>query len=252
MDFQAKSVVVTGASRGIGRAAARAFAEEGAKVAVHFNRDLKAAESTLAALPGKGHILVQADLSDPQQARKVVDAAVENAGSLDVVVNNAGLFEEHPLDMVDFEKWLDAWDRTVALNLLGPANVTYWAVRAMLSRGGGRIVNVSSRGAFRGEPDAPAYGASKAGLNSMSQSLARSLAGHNIFVFVVAPGFVDTEMAADMLNGPEGDEIRNQSPLGRVARPEEVAEVIRFLASARADYMTGAIVDINGASYMRS
>lgn len=252
MEFKEKSVVVTGASRGIGRAVAQAFAAQGARVTVHYNGDLEAAEETLDSLQGSGHTVVQADLSVPGQARTVVECAVRETGALDVVVNNAGIFEEHRVEEVDFDDWLGAWDRTVGTNLFGPANVIYWAVRRMIPQGGGRIVNISSRGAFRGEPDAPAYGASKAGLNSMSQSLAKSLARHKIHVFAVAPGFVDTDMAASFLNGPEGEEIRRQSPLGRVARPEEVAHIVLFLASARADYMTGAIVDINGASYLRS
>jgi NAD(P)-dependent dehydrogenase (short-subunit alcohol dehydrogenase family) len=130
--------------------------------------------------------------------------------------------------------------------------MSFCIIQHMKERGGGKIVNVSSRGAFRGEPDAPAYGASKAGLNAMSQSLAKALAPHNIFVYVVAPGFVETDMAAPALSGPKGNAIRQQSPLGRVALPEEVAQAVTFLASEGTDYLTGCIVDINGASYLRS
>ena len=122
----------------------------------------------------------------------------------------------------------------------------------MIKQGGGRIVNVSSRGAFRGEPEAPAYGASKAGLNQMSQSLAKALAPHNIFVGVVAPGFVETEMAKTKLEGESGVQIRSQSPLNRVAMPDEVARAVLFLAAPGTEFMTGAIVDVNGASYLRS
>jgi len=121
-----------------------------------------------------------------------------------------------------------------------------------MEHGGGRIVNVSSRGAFRGEPEGPAYGASKAGLNAMSQSLAQRLATHNIFVGVVAPGFVETEMGARVLDGPLGDSVRAQSPLNRVARPEEVAYAVLFLASSGSEFSTGTIIDVNGASYLRS
>jgi NAD(P)-dependent dehydrogenase (short-subunit alcohol dehydrogenase family) len=128
----------------------------------------------------------------------------------------------------------------------------YCAAQHMIGQGNGRIVNISSRGAFRGEPDAPAYGASKAGLNSMSQSLAKYLAPYNIFVGVVAPGFVETDMAQETLAGPEGDDIRNQSPFKRVAKPEEVAYATLFLASEGAEFMTGAIIDVNGASYLRT
>jgi NAD(P)-dependent dehydrogenase (short-subunit alcohol dehydrogenase family) len=122
----------------------------------------------------------------------------------------------------------------------------------MIEQGGGRIVNVSSRGAFRGEPLGPAYGASKAALNSLSQSLAKYLAPHNITVSVVAPGFVQTDMALGKLTGVQGDEIRRQSPFNRVARPEEVAYAVLFLASEGAEFMTGAILDVNGASYLRT
>jgi len=157
-----------------------------------------------------------------------------------------------PRRVVDYESWQAAWGQILAENLVGPANVMYWAVRYMINAGGGRIVNVSSRGAFRGEPDQPAYGASKAGLNSMSQSIAQKVAKHNIYVGVVAPDFVQTYMAAKKLSGPEVDSIRRQSPLKRVARPEEVAYAVLFLASEGPVFSTGAIIDVNGASYLRS
>jgi len=121
-----------------------------------------------------------------------------------------------------------------------------------MKSGGGKIINITSRGAFRGEPDAPAYGASKAGLNAFSESMAQALAPHNIFMYAVAPGFVETDMAASVLSGPGGDAIRAQSPLNRVARPEEVAGVVLFLAAEGTDYLTGSIIDVNGASYLRS
>src|SRR5690606_10813520 len=146
-----------------------------------------------------------------------------------------------------------AWQQIIDVNLFGPANLMYCAARQMMTMGrGGRIVNISSRGAFRGEPEAPAYGASKAGLNALSQSLAKKLAPHGIFVAVVAPGFVETDMAAEHLSGASGEEIRNQSPLGRVARPEEVARAAVFLASPGTEFMTGCILDVNGASYLRT
>jgi 3-oxoacyl-[acyl-carrier protein] reductase len=122
----------------------------------------------------------------------------------------------------------------------------------MIEQGGGKIVNISSRAAFRGEPTAPAYGASKAALNAMSQSLAQALAPHNVFVYVVAPGFVDTERVAWKVHGGDGEAIRRQSPLNRVATPDEVARTVLFLASEGTDFLTGGIVDVNGASYLRS
>ena len=135
---------------------------------------------------------------------------------------------------------------------MGPANVCFCAARHMIASGGGRIVNITSRGAFRGEPTKPAYGASKAALNSLTQSLAVALAPHNIFVGAVAPGFVNTELTADRLNGPEGEEIRAQSPFDRVAEPREVAHAVLFLASTGAEFCSGTIIDVNGASYLRS
>lgn len=252
MDFSGKIVLVTGASRGIGRECARQFAEGGAQVAVHYHSNQQAAQDTLAALKGDGHRIVQADMGDPIQVQQMVETVIGEMGGLHILVNNAGVYEEHPLPEVSYEAWQQAWQYTLAANLVGPANACYCAARHMIEHGGGRIVNVSSRGAFRGEPTAPAYGASKGGLNSMSQSLARALGPHNIFVGVVAPGWVETDMAADTLNGPQGAEVRNQSPLGRVATPEEVAYAVVFLASEKAAFMTGAILDVNGASYLRT
>jgi NAD(P)-dependent dehydrogenase (short-subunit alcohol dehydrogenase family) len=252
VDFAGKVVLVTGGSRGIGRSIASHFAEAGAKVALHYHRDQSAAKGTLSSLAGSSHQLFQADLGDGSAARILVESVIAQMGQIDILVNNAGIFEEHRLADVSYQEWLEIWDRTLAVNLLGPANITYWVAHHMIGRGGGRIVNVSSRGAFRGEPHAPAYGASKAGLNAMSQSLAQALAPHGIFVYVVAPGWVETDMAAESLASPTGEDIRAQSPLGRVARPEEVARTVLFLASEGTDYLTGCIVDVNGASYLRT
>ncbi len=252
LDFSGRVVLVTGASEGIGRAIAQQFAGHGARVAVHYHRNREAAERTRASLAGGPHVLAQADLADPGAAGQLIEMVAAGLGRLDVLVNNAGVYEEHPLLEVPFEAWRDAFQRTIATNLLGPAHLMYWAARHMIAHGGGRIVNISSRGAFRGEPRMPAYGASKAGLNALSQSLAKALAPHKVFVYVVAPGWVETEKAGPALSGPEGDSIRGDSPLGRVARPEEVAYTVLFLASEGAEFLTGDIVDVNGASYLRS
>jgi 3-oxoacyl-[acyl-carrier protein] reductase len=251
-DFTNKTVLVTGGSRGIGRAISQAFASGGAKVAINYRKNVSAAEDTLNSLQGNGHISVNADVSDPEQCKRLVDEVVNQMGSLDILVNNAGGGADHLIAGVTFEQWQTAWKTTLDTNLIGPANISYCVAQHMIKNGGGRIVNVSSRGAFRGEPTKPAYGASKAGLNSLSQSLAVALAPYNIFVGAVAPGFVDTELAAEKLNGPDGDSIRNQSPLGRVARPEDVANAVLFLASDGAEFSTGTIIDVNGASYLRS
>jgi 3-oxoacyl-[acyl-carrier protein] reductase len=250
--FPGKRVLVTGGSRGIGRAVAERFAREGAKVCVHFGHDEAAAATVLAALPGEGHCLAEADLADPHAVRELAKRAVQELGGVDVLVNNAGVFFDHPPDATEYDDWQAAWRQTLGVNLLGPANLIHQLLPFMIESGGGRIINVSSRGAFRGEPVSPAYGASKAGLNSLSQSLAVALAKHNIQVYGVAPGFVATDMVKDLLEGEDGEAIAAQSPLNRVARPDEVAAVIAWLATPEAEFVTGGIVDVNGASYLRS
>jgi NAD(P)-dependent dehydrogenase (short-subunit alcohol dehydrogenase family) len=246
-----RAVLVTGASRGIGRATARAFAASGDRVAVHHRDSADLANGVLAELPGEGHVVVRGDVGDPAAVRDFVDAAAHAlGGNLDVVVNNAAVFTRHPIDSDDYEGWQAAFRNTIDVNLIGPANVIWCAVRHM--RPGGRIVNVSSRGAFRGEPEQPGYGASKAGLNALGQSLAVALAPRGITVTAVAPGFVETEMANEHLKAPRGAEIRAQSPFDRVARPDEIAAAIHWLASPEAEWASGTIVDLNGASYLRT
>ena len=246
-----RAVLVTGASRGIGRAIALAFAGQGDRVAVHHRDSAGLAREVLAALPGSGHTIVRADLADPEAVRQMVDQAAGDLGGLNVLVNNAGIYHWHPITEVSYDQWQDAWRDTLAVNLTGAANVTWCAVQHM-RESGGRIVNVSSRGAFRGEPRHPAYGASKAGLNAFGQSMARALAPYGISVTTVAPGYVLTDMAADDLNSARGDEIRAQSPFNRVATPEEIAAAVVYLASGEAGWASGAILDLNGASYLRT
>jgi len=254
MNLQTKRALVTGASRGIGRVIAQTFAAAGATVAVHYGKNRAAAEDTLQSLAGEhgaGHIIVQDDMMNPAEVEGMVGAAIDGLGGLDILVNNAGVYLQHPIDAVDFETWQAQWSTVIQTNLIGAANASYFAARHMMEHGGGKIINVGSRGAYRGEPTAPAYGASKAGMHAMSQSLAKQLAPHNIFVTAVAPCFVQTEMARGLLDGPQGDSIRQQSPLGRVAVPQDVAHTVLFLAAPGSEYLTGAVIDVNGASYLR-
>jgi len=241
--LKGKVCLVTGASRGIGAAIASALAERGARVVVHYGHAKELAVKVAENLAGSDHLVVGANLANP-------DAADE--GRLDVLVNNAGIFVPHPPMTVDADDWLFKWEQTLAVNLLSPAALCQSAAKIMAEQGGGRIINIGSRGAFRGEPECPAYAASKAGLHAMSQSLAVALAPHGILVYAVAPGFVATDMAQELLDSEKGAGIRAQSPLGRVAKPEEIAETVCFLASSRAEFLSGGIIDINGASYLRS
>jgi 3-oxoacyl-[acyl-carrier protein] reductase len=249
-----RAILVTGASRGIGRAVAKAFADRGDRVAVHHRDSAQLASGVVATLAGgaaAGHTVVQADLADPDAVRRMVDRAHDQLGGLDVLVNNAGIYVAHPITEVSYERWQQQWQATLGVNLVGAANVTWCAVQYMIAAGGGRIVNVSSRGAFRGEPGQPAYGASKAGLNAFGQSLARALAPHGIAVTTVAPGYVETDMTTEHLQAASGDRIRAESPFGRVAQPGEIAAAVLYLASPGAEWASGTVVDLNGASYLR-
>jgi 3-oxoacyl-[acyl-carrier protein] reductase len=246
------AALVTGASRGIGREIALGLARRGARVGVHYRADEAAARAVLASLPGTGHAVFQAEMGEPASVERLWAEASRVMGPIGVVVNNAATHGEHPPLTTDFARWTAEWDRIIAANLRGPANLCYLAARAMAAAGGGRIVNISSRGAFRGEPDAPAYGASKAGLNSLSQSLAKGLAPLGVLVYCIAPGWVDTEMAAGFLAGPGGADILSQHPLGRVTGAAEVAAAAVFCALEAPAAMTGSIIDVNGASYLRT
>ena len=252
MDFKNKNVLITGASRGIGKATAIAFADKGANVGINYKSNTVNAKKTLTELYGSGHQLFQQDISQKQGTEDLIKDFISHYGRLDILVINAGISIFHDIDEVDFNGWTQAWENTFKTNLFAAANTSYWAAQAMMKSGGGHIVNVSSRGAFRGEPTKPAYGASKAALNAMSQSLAKKLAPHKIYVGVVAPGFTETEMAAVTLTPSERDNLLRESPFKRMAQPAEVAHAILFLASEGAAYSSGAIIDVNGASYLRS
>ncbi|MEU5997816.1 SDR family oxidoreductase [Streptomyces sp. NPDC047197] len=251
-----RRVLISGASRGLGRALAQAFAENGDRVAVHYGSREEDARATLASLAGDGHVLVGGDLSDPAGAADVAERAAAVAGGLgglDVLVNNAAVNLPHPLADTSYEDWADLWQRHVAVNLLATANLSHLAARRMIDQGtGGRIVNIGSRGAFRGEPDHPAYGATKAAVHALGQSLAVSLAPYGIAVASVAPGFFETERVAHRLSGDEGAAIRAQSPFGRAGTAEEIAAAVLWLASPVAEWASGTVLDLNGASHLRT
>ena len=262
-----RGVLVTGASRGVGAEVARTFANVcGDRVAIHCRESRAEADAVREALDGGGHVVVQGDLASPEDVRRFVGEAIEALGRIDVLVNNAALFADDPsmegrrlnCDVAgsSYDEWVSAWRRTTEVNLLGTANVTYQVARHMIEveqADGfprGRIVTVGSRGAYRGEPEVPAYGASKAAVHSMTQSIAVALAPHGISCVGIAPGFIATDMTAELLESPAGQAIRAQSPFGRVARSQEVAQAIMALAGPQAEWTSGSIVDFNGASYL--
>jgi len=246
--------LVTGGSRGIGAAVVRALAARGDTVAVHCRHNTAAAAEVVAGLPGEGHCVVAGDVADPAAVAALVRSALDRLGGVDILVNNAGIYREQPIASTSLQDWLADWRRVLDVNVQGAATVTWHVVRHLLTRpegpGGARIVMVGSRGAYRGEPDAPAYGASKAAVHALAQSLAVSLAPHGIAVSAVAPGFTATDLAVPRLSGDSGRALRAQSPFQRVATPDEVASAVLWLTSRDAEWASGAVLDLNGASYL--
>ena len=253
IDFSNKNVLITGGSRGIGKACAKLFSSLNANVIFTYKSNQQAAAATLDELNKRGrHKSYQLDIKNPDDIEQVFNTIISDYSRIDILINNAGIYVEHKITEVDYAEWQQLWNKTILTNLTGVSNLCYLASRQMIQNGGGKIINISSRGAFRGEPNYPAYGASKAGLNSFSQSFAQFLAPYNITVGVIAPGFVKTDMATDLLESNVGIEIKKQSPLNRVATAEEIARAIVLFSMDGLEYMTGGIIDINGASYLRT
>jgi NAD(P)-dependent dehydrogenase (short-subunit alcohol dehydrogenase family) len=250
IDLSGKAVLVTGASRGIGAATARAFAGAGARVGVHYGRGRGPAEA-LATELGQGAEAFGADLADAEACERLWVDVVDRFGRMDVLVNNAGVAIGSPLDSPD-DRWAADWDQTLAVNLRATAILSRAAVAHFQQHGGGRIVTVASRAAFRGDaPDYLAYAASKAGQVVLTRSIARAFGKDGIAAFVVAPGFTRTEMAQDFIDRYGQEVALRDNALGRFTEPEDIAPTIVFLASGLADHATGTTVDINAASYVR-
>ena len=247
-----KAILITGGSRGIGRSCATLLASLGADVGITYKSDSLAADETLASIATGNHTSFRMEAGDPLSIEACVTQFIEKYGRIDALINNAGIYLEHKILETSFKKWQESWSQTLNINLNGPANLCYAVAKHMAKQGHGKIINISSRGAFRGEPDHPAYAASKAGLNAMSQSLAIALAPHGISVHVIAPGFVETDMTATILKSAEGEKIKQQSPFNRVAKPEEVARLAAVFIADGMEFSSGGIIDLNGASYLRS
>jgi len=232
------NILLTGASRGIGAATLEALASSGHRVAGHSTRG--------------GNGLIAGNLADPDSPNSIWQAALDQLdGRIDVLVNNAGIYEGVADDASD-EEWHAAWNRTLTINLQAAADLCRHAVRHFREHGGGRIVNVASRAAFRGDsPQHWHYAASKSALIGMTKTIARGYAAENILAFAVAPGFTVTDATAEYLEGRGGAQILADIPLGRVTSPAEVAEAIRWLAIDAPAASTGSVIDLNGASYVR-
>ena len=233
-------ILVTGSSRGIGAAVVDLLRARGASVLCHAGRP-------------QDDELIAADFADPMGPQMLWEDALERAGGrIDVLVNNAGIFEPNPLDSSDIE-WLDRWEDTLRINLTAAAQLSRYALRHWLESGEeGRLVHIASRAGHRGDsPDHWHYAASKGGMLAMHKTIARAYAAKGVLSFAVAPGFTDTAMAGDYLASRGGDGLLSDIPLGRVAEPEEIAAIAVFCALDAPPSMTGAVIDANGASYVR-
>src|SRR2546427_6259131 len=230
IDLAGNVALITGASRGIGRESALRMALAGAKVAVNYHRSEKEAQSLVREIGDQKAMAVRADVGTPGDVQTMIDAVVKRFGRIDILVNNAATFAKNPFDGDDYAAWQRGWRRTFDANVFGAANAAYLAMRSMRKSGGGKIINIASRAAFRGETEFADYGASKAALVNLTRSIARACAKDNIVASCVAPGFIETEMARQELETHRQD-IINQIPLRRVGTVDDVAGVILFLAS---------------------
>ena len=244
LDLRGKRVLVTGASRGIGRETALRMGLAGAHVGVNYNRGESEAQAVVREIGDA--VALRADVADPDQVAEMIG----RFGRVDVLVNNAATFELNPFDGGDYDAWQRGWRRTFDVNVFGAANAAFLAMRSMRAHGGGKIINVASRAAFRGETEFADYGASKAALVNLTRSIARGCAKDNIVASCVAPGFILTEMARGELER-HYDDIISQIPLRRVGTVGDVAAVILFLASPMADYLNGVTIDVNGGSWFQ-
>ena len=248
VDLSNQTVLVTGASRGIGRAIARAIAASGARVAVHYHRSADPAQSLAEAFPSAQPF--QANLATVDGCEQLVDDVTAAFGHLDVLVNNAGVAVQLPLD-ASTDTWNEGWTRTMHVNLRAPELLCRLAIRHFRQHGGGRILNVASRAAFRGDtPDYMAYAASKGGLVALTRSIARGFGSDGIVAFTIAPGFTRTDMAQDFIDEYGEDYATSDLALNRLTEPDDIAPLAVFLASGLADHATGATIDINAGSYV--
>lgn len=247
INLENKVALVTGASRGIGRGIAISLSKAGATVAVGYNASVGPAEGVRRECGNKA-FLVHGDISNPRDCRKIIQTVMDLQGRLDILVNNAGIFERDSFAM-PFDSWMDHWRRTIETNFMSAVNLTYLAIQIMRNQGGGRVINIASRAAFRGETEYFAYAASKAAMVNFTRCLGRTFARDNILSYAVAPGFIQTDMVVEELKH-YGEEIRAQIPSGVIGTANDVANVVLFLASDLSNYMTGTTIDVNGGSYL--
>ncbi len=250
-DLSGKTVLVTGGSRGIGAAISRAVGAAGGKVLLHYARNLAAAHSVQEELGEERCRLFPADLAEIGAADDLWRTARESAGRIDVLINNAGIAEPAPVD-ASLADWHAGWSRVLQVNLQAPADLCRAAILDYRDWGGGKIINVSSRAAFRGEaPGQMPYGASKGALVALTKTIARGFAKDGVLAFGIAPGFTETDMVAESADAATIAAVVAEIPLGELAQPQEIGALAAFLCSDAARHLTGSTIDVNGASYVR-
>lgn len=250
IDLSGKVVLVTGASRGIGKAIAEVLGTAGATVAVHCNSNIDQAR-TIAAAAGNGSEAFKANLANADEVAHLIHQVITAFGRLDILINNAGVAVCSDLNK-DMATWLDDWNKTMAVNLTAPALLCKLALPHFVNRGGGIIINISSRAAFRGDTaDYLAYAASKGGLVALTKSIARAYGKQGVTAFGVAPGFTRTEMAQDFIDAYGEAYATSDLALNEMTQPVDIANTVCFLASGLAKHATGTTVDINAGSYVR-
>jgi len=251
IELRGKTILVTGGSRGIGEAIVRAVSAAGADVLLHYGKNRAAAEAIQGEIGRQRCRLIETDLAHPDAAAALWLQATEAAPRIDVLVNNAGIFEPVPID-APTEAWRIAWARVMQINLYAPAELCKLAIAHFRVQGGGRIINVASRAAHRGDaPDQWPYAASKGALVAMTKTIARGFAKDNVLSFAIAPGFTETDMANESLDEAGLKRVLAEIPLGTMASPQECGALAAFLCSDQVRHLTGATFDINGASYVR-
>ncbi|WP_414621131.1 SDR family NAD(P)-dependent oxidoreductase [Calothrix sp. CCY 0018] len=251
IDLSGKVILITGGSSGIGTVTVQTLVKAGAEVILHYANNLEKAQAVSESIENNQIHLLQADLSVENASVQLWQDALSFTGNIDVLINNAGIMPSARIeDKLDI--WNTAWKNTLQVNLIAVADLCREAIPHFKTRNGGIIINIASRAAFRGDtPEYMHYAASKGGVVALTRSIARGFGNDGVLAYAVAPGFVRTEMAEKFIQDYGEDFVTRDIPLGKIAPPEDVANVIAFLASGLAPHATGTTIDINGASYVR-
>jgi NAD(P)-dependent dehydrogenase (short-subunit alcohol dehydrogenase family) len=249
MNLKKQNILVTGASQGIGAAISKSLLSYGGNVALHYNQNVDLAEQQLKSVDNSKSFTVQANLELPDEVERMFQEVITKMKRLDALVLNAGIFEPHDISDSN-QDWWAIWKRTMAINLDAPGLLTKMALEHFKLTGGGRIIYISSRAAFRGETEEYlGYGASKGGLTSLARTVARSFGQFGIKSFIIAPGFTETAMAATTI-AQIGEVLRNETSLKEITKPEDIAPVVSFICSGQMDHATGSVIDMNAGSYV--